>query len=376
MSNIETENQINDEAAMKRYFTSSSFRLLTIWVSSLVIETVLPIIIALFASKITIFDKYYYEISMFLSLLIDVFLFGILNLAMINHEKSKPEKKSISFGKLALILWCGYIASSIFSIIGNYANESMLAPFGYDLTDTNVSLEMMMSFSGFKGFALEIIFFGILGPLMEELIFRKTIIDNFSKYGMGAAIIVSSVTFGLFHGNISQCFMAMVLGAVFAYVYSLSGKIIYSAIMHMTINIYNIVTVMITYVFLKEETLQKMDEFFLEFSQTNDINAYTNAITTYFSDKPEQLLFVLLSGFMNFVFDAVWVVGFFVLLFNIRRFIRFRRTLNLGEKGAKTYAMLNIGMVFCYICAFLTFAYNFAIDVLNSPLVESILLKK
>lgn len=83
---------------------------------------------------------------------------------------------------------------------------------------------------------IRILFLVILAPCLEELIFRKTLIDRMSIYGEKAAIVTSAVMFGLFHGNFSQFFYATALGIIFAYVYVRSGKLRYSIALHMIIN--------------------------------------------------------------------------------------------------------------------------------------------
>ena len=76
----------------------------------------------------------------------------------------------------------------------------------------------------------------ILAPIVEELIFRKLLLDRLVKYGELPAVITSGLIFGLCHGNFSQFFYAMLIGWVFAYIYVKTGKIRYSIIMHMIIN--------------------------------------------------------------------------------------------------------------------------------------------
>ena len=48
--------------------------------------------------------------------------------------------------------------------------------------------------------------------------FRKLIIDRMSIYGDKLAIIVSSIAFGLFHGNFYQIFYATLIGFILGYV--------------------------------------------------------------------------------------------------------------------------------------------------------------
>ena len=80
------------------------------------------------------------------------------------------------------------------------------------------------------------IFTVLLAPFLEELIFRKQIIDRLGKYGEKTAIFFSGITFGLFHMNLFQFFYAFGLGVIFAYVYTRTRMLRYSVIMHMIIN--------------------------------------------------------------------------------------------------------------------------------------------
>ncbi len=82
----------------------------------------------------------------------------------------------------------------------------------------------------------QILFVVILGPLVEEFVFRKQILDRLRVYGEKTALLVSAVLFGLFHGNLSQLFYAFLLGMVFGYVYLRTGKLRYCAALHMLIN--------------------------------------------------------------------------------------------------------------------------------------------
>lgn len=59
---------------------------------------------------------------------------------------------------------------------------------------------------------------GILGPIVEELIFRGAVLRSLEKYGKVFAIVVSSILFGLFHGNLIQGIFAVLVGLVLAYV--------------------------------------------------------------------------------------------------------------------------------------------------------------
>ncbi len=76
----------------------------------------------------------------------------------------------------------------------------------------------------------------IVSPIIEELLFRKILLDKIKMYGDKVAILVSAVAFGLYHGNLSQVFYATALGAIFAYVTLKTNRIQYAIILHIFIN--------------------------------------------------------------------------------------------------------------------------------------------
>ncbi len=77
----------------------------------------------------------------------------------------------------------------------------------------------------------------VIGPLMEELIFRKLIIDRLSEYGALLSAVMSAMTFGLFHGNLQQYFYAFAVGLFLAFIYIRTRNIRTTVLMHMTLNL-------------------------------------------------------------------------------------------------------------------------------------------
>ncbi|MBE6589775.1 MAG: CPBP family intramembrane metalloprotease [Ruminococcaceae bacterium] len=82
-----------------------------------------------------------------------------------------------------------------------------------------------------------LLFVGILAPLMEELFYRKLVIDRLRRYGDLFAILASGVLFGLIHGNFHQFFYAAAIGCLFGYIYVRTGRIGYTVALHMGINL-------------------------------------------------------------------------------------------------------------------------------------------
>lgn len=77
----------------------------------------------------------------------------------------------------------------------------------------------------------------IMAPIVEELFFRKLLMDRMLGFGEMPAIFMSGLMFGLVHGNFSQFFYAFGLGLMFAYIYAKTGKVGYTIACHMIFNL-------------------------------------------------------------------------------------------------------------------------------------------
>ncbi len=85
---------------------------------------------------------------------------------------------------------------------------------------------------------LQVLVLAVSAPIIEELIFRKLMLDRLRPYGDMTAIWVSALAFSLFHGNLSQALYAFVLGLIFAYIVIRTNNILYSIGLHILINLF------------------------------------------------------------------------------------------------------------------------------------------
>jgi membrane protease YdiL (CAAX protease family) len=83
---------------------------------------------------------------------------------------------------------------------------------------------------------LQALLLAVAAPVMEELVFRRTVIPQLLPYGEKAALVMSALMFALFHSSVSQACYAFLLGLVFGYVYIRTGRLRYSMILHVLIN--------------------------------------------------------------------------------------------------------------------------------------------
>lgn len=76
----------------------------------------------------------------------------------------------------------------------------------------------------------------IVAPVLEEMLFRKFLLDRVAGYGQLTAVLMSGGLFAVAHGNFYQFFYAFALGVIFAYVYLRTGRIRYTIALHMLVN--------------------------------------------------------------------------------------------------------------------------------------------
>ncbi len=157
--------------------------------------------------------------------------FPILYYLMKKIEIQKLEKESLSLKTFLVyisitltLMWIGNIIGlAITSAIGTIFQTDITNPVQTLINSSDIWLNLLL--------------ISIIGPIFEEIFFRKFLIDRTIKYGARVSIIISAVIFGFFHGNISQFFYAFLLGGFFAYIYIKTGKIIYPIILHIIVNL-------------------------------------------------------------------------------------------------------------------------------------------
>lgn len=104
-------------------------------------------------------------------------------------------------------------------------------------TETAVEGESVLERLQEAPLALSFLFTVILGPIVEELICRKSVIDRTRVYGEKVAVISSAIIFGIYHTNFQQLLYTAFMGLTFAYVYTKTGKLIYSVLLHIINNL-------------------------------------------------------------------------------------------------------------------------------------------
>lgn len=167
-----------------------------------------------------------------MAVLLPMYLIGmpVLILLVRTVPKETVERHRMKAGSFVIAVIMCYAIVYISNIIGNI----MTAVIGFlkggmvqnQVMDVTQSVSMWMI----------LLYMVICAPIMEEFVFRKLIVDRTVRYGQGAAVVLSGLMFGLFHGNLNQFMYAFVLGMFLAFLYVKTGNIKITIALHMLIN--------------------------------------------------------------------------------------------------------------------------------------------
>ena len=148
-----------------------------------------------------------------------------------NIPKATTQKKNrLPFGQFMLLMLISWAVMILGSYISSLTDLAMTLIYG---TPVDNAVDSMISNTPIWLVMLVVV---VVGPIVEELIFRKVLIDRLSIFGDRTAILISAIAFGLFHGNLSQLFYAALVGLVFGYVYARTRRIWNSIFLHMIVN--------------------------------------------------------------------------------------------------------------------------------------------
>lgn len=147
-----------------------------------------------------------------------------------DREGESPAKVRMTFLTFFLCFCAGVFLMYSGNFVGSLINAAIRR-----LTGTS-SLNTAVLLAGADSVILKILFAVILGPVFEELLFRKGLLDLLFPLGEKYALLFSAAAFALFHGNLVQLTYAFLIGLLFAYIYMRTRQIRWTIILHISLN--------------------------------------------------------------------------------------------------------------------------------------------
>ena len=316
-----------------RFFLALAVYLLIGNISAIIIQTAIVLIFGSDKGAEIINGDYFIWVVQVVCMYVLAFpAFYLITHAMRKTVRAKS-KMNIKELLTAFLMAEGLMVAG--NLIGNFLSAIYTTVFGYELS--NATTELIVD----SPIWLVTLVAVVIGPIIEELMFRKLLMDKLGMYGDRIAIIISAISFGIFHGNIFQVFYAAMLGALLAYIYSISGNIIYCIGLHITVNFFGSVIPML---------LMEPSERMLELSEIVMAGGEI--------DMNEYMILTAILGIYALIQYGIAIAGIVILVKKYRRrefFVSDRCEVLIPKDRRSSVILKNFGAISFSIIIAITF---------------------
>ncbi len=168
-------------------------------------------------NEVNLFNDYLSTKQIYIALIVAIIFIPLL----INDYKKYKKQTNTKINYFYLII-LGVILSLMYNVFAYYLNFAL-----------KTSL-----FDNSNNIAITLLSTGILGPIIEELMFRGIIYNELkSKYSNMKSILITTIFFAIIHINIIQILYALIIGFILIFVYEKYNNIKAPIILHMASNI-------------------------------------------------------------------------------------------------------------------------------------------
>ncbi len=315
-----------DKKSAKKHFSRIGLSYFLFGVAAVIVQVILSFVVD--EVNPDLWDNYLFTV---LAGILPMYLVGapVCMLLMKKLPSEKPEHGKWGFGKfiavLIIALGMMYIGSYIGTLIG-----LVIESFSPDASaSTNAVQEMV--FTG--DMMVNIVIMVFIGPIVEELLFRKLLCDRLRIYGEGITVAVAGLMFGLFHGNLTQFVYTFILGCILTYVYLKSGRITVTIAYHIILNFIGSVVPLLA---LRSADIDGLQEIM----STGD----NELLTQFIIDNIESFAVYALYSFGIIAFMVVGLILLIVFLASGKvKFNPGRYTIPSGKRFGVT--IINVGMI-------------------------------
>lgn len=138
------------------------------------------------------------------------------------YRKYKTREK-LDLKNAIIFILLGMSISLVYNLLINFIDNSY-----YSINQTPLYIQIISS--------------GIIGPGLEELLFRGIVYNKLNKFNkVNTAMILSTLIFSIFHFSLVTSIYTLFIGYILVYVYEKYKNLKYSMIIHMSANITSIV---------------------------------------------------------------------------------------------------------------------------------------
>lgn len=131
----------------------------------------------------------------------------------------------------SVVRWCPALLGILAAVVGIFSTDMASEMLNLPDMMEDVFMDLAKNFWGILGIA-------IIGPIVEELVFREGIQGSLERSGkpFWLAAVVSALCFGLIHLNPAQIPFAFVMGLILSVIYHKTGNAVVTSIIHILNN--------------------------------------------------------------------------------------------------------------------------------------------
>lgn len=145
-------------------------------------------------------------------------IISFLLLIPLFKKKCTFNKINLNLKNTILLILLGISSTLIYNLILFHIDKSY-----FGINNSNLIITLLAT--------------GIIGPIMEELIFRNIVYEKLKKiYKPLMAVILTGIIFGIFHGNIVQFIYVFLFNFILIFVYEKYKSIYAPIIIHVSAN--------------------------------------------------------------------------------------------------------------------------------------------
>lgn len=184
----------------------------------LIVSILLLLMPAFFITDVNLLTNFYLKYQLLYALII-----AIIFIPLLIRQYKKINIKEKKLNNIFYIILIGITLSIFYNGVMFYLNKYFHFTNLYE-NSNNLYISLISS--------------GIIGPIIEELLFRGIIYNNLkTRYPVMKSIIITTLVFSLLHFNIIETLYALILGFMLIYVYEKYKNIKAPIVLHITSNI-------------------------------------------------------------------------------------------------------------------------------------------
>ncbi len=227
---VDNEYGEGPQAPTKDILSKIAFYLFVMGIAVLLSQQLVSVVVDTYWPHIAKTDWYLWALTAFSMIGVGLPVFYLLSKRVPEPKKGEVVKlKPLQFIVLFLISAAVMYITNFFSV---FLTMIIAILKGGNYLDLNPLMDIMID----SNVILRVLYASVAAPIVEELIFRKLLLNKLRRYGDIPAILISAIAFGLFHMNVAQMFYATALGIIFAYVAIRTNTIRYCILLHVMIN--------------------------------------------------------------------------------------------------------------------------------------------